>query len=385
MNGFNLSSKKILLLLIFTFSLLGIPRGVGAVSLGVAPGILNVGDVYPGQSKLVEFFLITTSKEDMIVSMSSIEPHYDFYSAVHDGHYKFIPEESSNEMVDSWILFPENPVRVSPSEVIVHTFSGGEKVRANKRVRAILNIPEDADPGYHVGSINFVPKIESTATGGLATLAVSRFLYVFYVKPLEGQPGPLRKGKITDVEVYRIAGGRVRFDVLFQNTGTDTVFVRVAEMEVYDNFGELKKKMESGYTRVAPKETKVLSTFWNTEDANGTHRVKADIDFITGSLTADTEVTIPEVIISQLGGPTAAGQAAGYPWWLIIVFVAMLAIIAYFKSDWVWLMVIIGLIMAVLVVIGILLSPPSIDIYSIPWWLIVIIIAIVSLVIYWRI
>ncbi|NOX71882.1 MAG: hypothetical protein GXO64_04270, partial [Candidatus Micrarchaeota archaeon] len=226
---------------------------VTAVSLGVAPGILNVGDVYPGTSKLVEFLLITTSTTDMSVFMSPIEPHFDFFSSKYIGHYIFIPEESSNEDVRSWIKFPENPIAVSPTNIIVYTFPNGEKVRANKRVRAILTIPKDADPGYHVGAINFAPKLKtSEGGGGLATVAVTRFLYIFYVKPLEGQEGPRREGKITDVEARRSADGRVRIDVLFRNTGTDTVLAKINDMKIYDDFGELKKVVESGYVRIRP-------------------------------------------------------------------------------------------------------------------------------------
>lgn len=359
--------------------------GADAIAIGVAPGILNAGDAYPGTSKLVEFFLITTSPEDMMVSLSPIDPHFDFFMKEHRGAYTFIPEESSNERVNSWISFPENPVLVSPGNVITHTFPGGEKIRANKKVRAILNIPKDADPGYHVGSINFAPKLANENSGGVATLAVSRFLYVFYVKPLEGQPEPFRDGKIMDIEAHRDTNGRVRVDVLFQNTGTDTVLAKITDLEIYDNFGELQHTAKSGYAYVKPKETRVLSGFWNTDDAEGTHLVKTNVDFLTGAVTSETEVIIPELATEPIPVFIPTAESGGFPWWIVIVLIVIFLIVMYFKSEWMWLLVIIALLIAFLIVMGLLLAPPDVDLLNIPWWIIIIIIAVIALIVYWRI
>ncbi len=369
------------------FILINLGGTAQAVSIGVAPGILNLGDVYPGTSKLVEFFLITTFNEDVLVRMTPIEPHLEFFKKrMYSNRLTFIPEESSNEDVKSWIKFPENPVLVSPRDLVVYTFPGGETVRANKKVRAILTIPKDADPGYHIGAIHFSPSIATGRGGSVATMAVTRFMYVFYVKPLEGQEGPRREGKITDIEAYRADDGRVRIDVLFQNTGTDTMFVRIKNMKIYDNFGEMKTTAQSGYVRIRPKETKVIPVFWNNEDAKGSHRVVADVDFLTGSVTADTEVIIPE--ISKIPSPsflTPSGKKGSYPWWIVFVVGALFAVVIYFKSDWLWLMVALALILAFFIVMGLLISPPNIDIGAIPWWLIVIFIALIALIVYWKI
>ena len=319
-NKWKLYTPAILFVLMMAMS-----DDVSAVSLGSAPGTQNLGTVYPGQSKLIDIYLLTTSTKDMLVDLSYIPIHIDYY---YSNRSYFNPGESSNEDITKWIKFPENPVIVSPNKQIIHTFPSGETVNANKKVSAILSIPEDAEPGYHVGAVNFNPNYKGAGDGTtLATIAVTRFVFVFYV---ETGDAPRREGKITDIEAHRMNNNRVRLDVVFQNTGTDTVLVRIDNTDIFDEFGNYTGNVKSSFVEIAPKETKVISGVWADYSGikEGDYRTVTDIDFITGKISGESMIRVQGEAVPVIEQPEASGE---FPWWIVILIIIFICILIYWK------------------------------------------------------
>ncbi|RLJ09197.1 MAG: hypothetical protein DRP13_00835 [Candidatus Aenigmatarchaeota archaeon] len=314
-------------LIVFIMLLLVSPVQSSALSIGAAPGIANLGKVYPGQNKLVDVYLILSKDAPpLLVTLNYVPAHIDFF---YKNHTHFIPALSSNEDISSWLVFPENPVLVLPTNTIIHTFPNGEVVKANKKVTGILHIPEDADPGYHVGSIDFSPRLPSGRQGtGLATIAITRFLFVFYVEKNEK---PKREGKITDIEVYRESDKRVRIDILFRNTGTDTLLVRADNVKIYNNIGLLEKTLSSGYVRIKPKETGIISVYWyNTSKIeSGDYRIEASTYYITGSSFKEKYVKVPQAVFVPTGKSITIKKE--FPWWLIVIIIALVCVLIYWK------------------------------------------------------
>lgn len=315
-----------LLLGLLVFILLFLPSCY-ALSIGAAPGVINLGKVYPGQRKLVEVYLILSDDApDLMVKLTTVETHIDFF---YSNHSYFIPTESSNEDISSWIVFPENPVLVSRRHTIVRQFPNGEVVKANKKVLGILTIPTDADPGYHIIDIDFSPALPPGKRGtGLSTIGITRPHLVFYV---EKEERPERKGKITDIEVYRESNTRVRIDILFHNTGTDTLLVRANDIKIYNNLGIFSGKAQSGFVRIRPKETGIITSYWYNGSGieSGDYRIEANVHYITGDEFKEAYIKVPESVFVPTGESITIKKE--FPWWLIVVIIALICVLIYWK------------------------------------------------------
>ena len=295
-----------------------------AVSVGTAPGVMEIGEVEPGTNVPVEFYLLSTFKSDVIVDMSYIEPHRTLYLMNHTGRYKFDPWQASEEPIKDWITFQQNPVVVPTKPEYVVYFPSGEVVKANQKVTLMLNIPENAEPGYHAFSINLAPRYYGGG-GTISTIAVTRPLFIFRI------PGKVvRDGKIEGILADREDDGRVRIDVLFRNTGTVTLKARISGLEIYDEKGKYIKTLQSGWYLVPPNEAKVLSVYWtdNKETEQKTHRMIATIDFTTGAASAEDMVAVPPYVIKEVTLPKPKMEI---PFWLIIFIIGMLFILAYWR------------------------------------------------------
>ncbi|MEA3342929.1 MAG: hypothetical protein U9Q92_02085, partial [archaeon] len=218
-----------------------IPAG-NAISIGAAPGAIDMGSVPRGTERLVEFYVMSNAVQDILVGVSYIPVHASVYEREKRTYYTFIPSEASEEDISSWITFPQKSILVSPTQTQLVTLPDGTSVRYNKKVTLIVKVPKDADPGYHAGAINLQPQLKPGGAGaGISSIGVTRVIFVFKV------PGyAIRDGNIIDMEAERVANNRVRVDVLFKNTGTTTVTARLDMVKLFDNFGMVAENIANG-------------------------------------------------------------------------------------------------------------------------------------------
>ena len=127
------SKIELMIFALFTFLFFNISFA-GAVSIGTAPGVLDLGEVQRGAEIPVSFYLITNSPNDMLVGFSPINAHLNIFKKEHHGTYTFIPDEASQEDISSWITFPENPMLVSPRETFEIRFADGSVSKVNRKV-----------------------------------------------------------------------------------------------------------------------------------------------------------------------------------------------------------------------------------------------------------
>ena len=102
------------LFLVSLMTLLLIPQG-NAISIGAAPGALDLGNVPRGTEKLVEFYVMTNAAQDILVGVDYISVHASIYEREKRTYYTFIPSEASEEDISSWITFPQKSILVSPT------------------------------------------------------------------------------------------------------------------------------------------------------------------------------------------------------------------------------------------------------------------------------
>jgi len=287
------SLKEILIIFFFVYS--NILPSVTAISIGTAPGVMDLGEVKPGQEVYFKFYLVTNSPNDIVVSLSPIPAHMDMYRRNQTTRYTFIPSEASQYDISSWIDILTTPVLVSPSNVKIVYLPDGSVVRANAEVDVKLKVPEDAEPCYYAYGINLSPKLPRGATGvGTMTIGVTRFILVFKVSGAGS-----RSGEIINIFADRETENRARVDVLFRNTGTCTIQARVDKLELYDKFGNLTKTLRSGYTYVRPNEIKVISSYWTGDVKPGEYKAEISVDYITGSADGEMSVEVPSIVMAE--------------------------------------------------------------------------------------
>ena len=299
-----------------------------SLGIGVSPGVIDLGDVPRGKEVAVSFYIISNTREPLPVTLSYVPVHRDVLFKEKSDPYVMIPAEVSEEDISSWIEFPQNPYILDPNNVKVITLPDGTSIKYNRKATFILKVPKDAEPGYHAGAINIIPKlrVETSGGAGVATVGITRLICVFRV-PCVAE----RKGTIIDFEAEREAKNRVRIDVLFKNTGTTTITARLSELQIKDNEGNVIDLLAGSATRIAPGDTVVLHGFWTSSEEIPSEkvRVEAKVDYITGQVTKEDVIKIPAEIVAKV--QERASPKRKIPWWFLMIILALIGLYVYWK------------------------------------------------------
>jgi hypothetical protein len=260
--------------------------------------------------------------------MTFMVPHIDlYYPGGIDpiGVNQFSAYEMSQEPIDKWIAFQQNPVLVSPRKSIVATLEGGEVVKANAEAVYKLTIPRDAEPGYHIGSVSFNPKVSTSGQGtGVATLGITRYIFIFKVRGVAE-----RNGMVQNVYADRVDKNKARIDVLFKNTGKDTMSVWIENLKLSDEMGNEVAVLNGGIAYIPPGQTQVLPVYWTSSNlSSGIYQADAKVGYITGFATKQVSIEIP-VQPSVSVPETPSGFEI--PWWLILLIALLVILIIYWK------------------------------------------------------
>ncbi len=315
----------------FIFLIISFSSSGHALALGMAPGVRDMGDVVRGQDIPVEFYLTSNTDKPLVVSLTYIQVHMDMYRTEKRTYYTFIPSESSEEDISTWITFPQNPILVSPGNQKVVHLPDGKVAKFNQKVTAILHVPKDAEPGYHAGAINLNPIIHQEGSAGtsISTIGITRFVFVFKI------PGPAyRDGTIIDFVAERNAKDKVRVDVLFKNTGTTTISASPEKITIFDNYGVVKDNIAAGQIkRIAPGKTDIISGYWYDSEGidSGNYRAEATVNYITGSATKESTIHIPaQITIPDIPDVATKNEI---PWWFILIIMALIGLYIYWRMD----------------------------------------------------
>jgi hypothetical protein len=305
---------------------------VSAVSVGTAPGVYDLGELKPGSNVAFRFYLMTNSANDMLVSLGYAPVHQEMYSRMETTLYRFFPSEASEEDISSWIEIPRNPLLLSPARSKVVYLSGGGVVNANEEADIILHIPENADPGYHAGSIALNPQVVARGRGtGVLTVAVTRFVFVFRVAG-----DAKRRGEVTAMIGDRTDEQEAKVDVLFKNTGTCTLSARVIELKLFNKFGEQVTTLSSGVSIIRPNMIEPMTCGWFGESVKpGTYRAEVKVDYVTGNATAEGTVELPATIKVRRQVPSQQAVDLSLCGLLpqLMVVIVILALLVYWL-DW---------------------------------------------------
>ncbi len=275
-------------------------------SVGVSPNTVIVGDVAPGEQKIVKFSIFTVSTEPLLIYLEKERGSFDFFSR----GYTELMDKFSEERTDAWVDFLANPVEIDTS---------GNKTadRSWKDISVLLNVPRDAEPGYHIFSIIPRPTLYGEPTAPIGTTIVT----VTKVSALFNVAGEARRdGIILDTTAHAYTGSSMTLKTFFKNTGTLTVYTR-ARNRLFDGSGTLAGEFYSSREYVKPQETKTLETPIFQKIEEGTYRVETTIDITTDELQKNSTIVLVKTAV------IAAPPAAVDPLFITVLIIAIIIII----------------------------------------------------------
>lgn len=301
-----------------------------ATSIGTAPGTQNIGELEPGSSYELHFYITTRG----IDSSFTIEPEFrsastsDFERS-YDGS-GFNPEEASQQPKEDWVEFDQDTYNVNPVNENVASLDNGGSVVYNEQVSYTIDLPEDAETGYHRGSVNLNPNIEEEGVGGSSVMNLGLTQYNFYFRV----PGYAERDlRIMDVRSVRTGEDSARFDFIVENNGTVTTQVRRSDTTVFDELGEESGEVSTGGQLIEPGQQEIISTYWRDSTVDGgEYRVRGDMNYITGRSIVDETISISERI--EVEETDDSDDESQISIWLVLMTLIVLGALMYsFKID----------------------------------------------------
>jgi len=305
------------LVLISTLFLTLLIQETHAQSVGVSPPFLDLGEIQPGKSRIVKFNVVTVSDEVSLVQLGKAKVNTDRFKK---DEYKNLRMNYSEQDILPWIEFIKNPVDLAKTEEIPKT-KAGSMIKSAKEVTFIVNVPKDAEPGYHMGMITLDPLVPKT--GRTITIkAIVPFTFVFKV------PGKaIRDGKIFEVSSGSYYSGGIILDIFFQNTGTVTISTLPIEIKIFDKKNNPIDSFSSEVFSIKPGEMKHMTALWNLKNVEfGIYDAEVKIDYISGYAFKRSTIEVyekPQIIPARI-----VEKEFVFPWWVVVI-VVLVVIIAY--------------------------------------------------------
>lgn len=290
----------------FLLLLIILPVYAASFQVGVSPAIVDAGNVAPGEQKIVKFSIFTVSDEPLLVFFDVESGNMDFFN----DDRKYLRPSFSEEPTASWLEPIKNPVEIDTT-----TKNLG---RSWTEVNMLLDVPETAEPGYHIIQVRPRPSVFGKVGGSVGTnlVAVTSVSVVFNV---EGEAK--REGIILDTKLAGITKSGFKLETPFKNTGTVTLY-SYATNKVYDKDGTVLGEFHSSREYVKPGDIQKFNTPVTGLFTAGEYDIDSIVSFTTDDAEQRTTILLQEPPISQ--------QAEEYPSLLIIFAVIIIILIAIF-------------------------------------------------------
>lgn len=276
-----MTGKKLAVLVFFIFSFVLFSGLANALRVGVAPGSQTLGTVEPGKQVKLNFYVVSDTKEDLPISLK-----YQASSKTLKRSDKVNFSKVSEEDFRSWFDFLGEKTFIIPPSKSFYPEAG---LYANKKQTVILNIPEDAEPGYHAASLKLSPKISRPKGKGmganLVTTAAGRVLFRV--------PGKVvRSGEILNFLGKRIDERREVVKVFFHNTGTVTMSAKLKSLKLFNETGSIILKKNGVTKKFKPDEIGTVYTRIPVQDLKEGKEYKVSATVSYGSEKASKNGTI---------------------------------------------------------------------------------------------
>lgn len=277
-----------------------------AQTLSVSPPTVEEGVQEPGSQFYGQFRVYTDSGQEMEYALSARPGSLDGFENVKpDALERFSAQDCSG-----CVRFLQGGGDLAERDRSLST-GGGETDRW-ATVGFVVQVPEDAEPGYHM--IEAIPRPEVPGQGSVNVVSTAGVPVVFRV------PGEAtRSGKIIGLRAGDRYDGYQTVEATFYNNGTVTVR---ANFELVINRTDGTRRRGAGGRRVAPGESATFSARIDDDLLNETFGVRAVTDYGTG--TAESSRRLPLAAVEQRPAPEP-GRAGPSPVALALAVLVLLA------------------------------------------------------------
>ncbi|MBI4895559.1 MAG: hypothetical protein HY831_03635 [Candidatus Aenigmarchaeota archaeon] len=257
--------------ILFVLSLILLSTTSFALSIGASPGRLELGTVHRGEEKLVEFVIFSDTGKEISIKPRILSPIEDYFNPDVKGYETvFNAYEASQEPIDSWIEFIENPILLKPGEFDTKTtYSVG--VTSTKKVSFLLKVPENADPGYHASRLSFDANVNNEGEGVKAFAITSVDIPIVF--RVDGEA--VRSGYISGFNI-----DNNNLNINFFNNGTTTIRVAASIINILKN-GNTIASLDGYPVLVRPKTSVSITKQLSLE--TGKYEVYSKVVWTTGS------------------------------------------------------------------------------------------------------
>ena len=307
--------RLILTIVIFLMLFPAISRAATEFTVGVSPPLIDMGTMEKGSTKTVKFYLVTPSTEPLLVRLQTEPGTMDFFS---NPQYSNLISNYSEEDTSSWVEILKNPIELMPANESLQTAGG--QISGWMDANFLLNVPTDAEPGYHLVRLRPYPSTPTETIGQTGTRVVA-VTSVTVILDVDGDAS--RKGIILDVNPGDFLGNNLEINTYFQNTGTDTISAK-AFQDVYNN-GTSIANITSEMEYVKPGEVKILKSYLPSQEiTSNSFDLSTIVSYTTGSAAKNSTI-----LISQK--PAQLQQPEAFPYWILILVVIVIVAALIYK------------------------------------------------------
>lgn len=289
---------------------------------GVSPLVLDLGELEPGSSNVGTFFIVTSSKDEIVVGLGSMKSSTDFFKKP---AYSDIAGAVSEEDSSKWVFFPSNPYVLKAENASVKTAGGS--ISDSKKVSFVLNVPKNAEPCNHAFKVLPSPYFAEEYGTGVNIAALTAITVKFIVK------GECRiEGNLLDiVQKDATASGRIGINIYFQNSGTATFSAYAPSIAVYFENGTKIDSQPSGTVYFKPGEVKTILAEFDSKkfQKDGNYIVNATVVYGINSVSKQVIVPITKSRISPSETGVSDSGAENRNNYVILLILLIIIIIAY--------------------------------------------------------
>jgi hypothetical protein len=311
--------KKIGVLLIIVFLLISFPRTLSKnIAIGVSPSIVDLGKLERGSSELARFHVISPSEDTLLVYLDVTRGTFDFFNR---DHYREFSQNYSEQNSINWLKILNNPVEMRRTDE-PGLLEGNVKTLNN--IDLIVEVPEDAESGYHIISVVPSPSSNNDVDDQVSTQVVA----VSPVRVILNIPGrAVRGGKILDITSGGIVANKQAINIHFLNTGTVTISAMAKEVVVKDEEENLIYESTSNIDYIKPGEIKTLKAYLPLDVLeNKTYNVFARVDYKTGFSDLNSIVDLETSGFERISGKVEKAEPKS-PLFVLSVLIAIIILI----------------------------------------------------------
>jgi hypothetical protein len=301
---------------ILFFLLISLP--VHALMVGVAPGSHVLGEVKRGQVIQLPIYIISDTKEKISISLQ--------YQEIPPSPTELNVNELSEENFKSWINFVEGEtVEITPEKKFYPEIG----LAANKKYFAILNIPENAEPGYHTAGILLQPLVSPPAERGLKipiiTTSAMRILF-----KVEGEAR--RSLDVVGFLEEREDPSTLLVKVFLLNSGTVTLTSTLENFTIFDENNNVISSNRGTSLTIAPNQVGYVFTRINLKGSNleegKRYNATAIIRHASGGIVKSDFIRVPPYVAKIV----KVEKKVEVPW--VIIFILLLIVFTMIILYW---------------------------------------------------